>query len=321
MSQRNVLRWRERGSPRESGRVTPAGILIRTPTPFERKPMALASADRAAQTRLRWHLVSQLVRKDLKVKYQGSSLGFVWSLANPLLLLVIYTFVFQYVFKTAVPLFGFFLMSGLLIWSFFSMGVMGASTAIIGNAGLVKKVPFPHIALPLASVGFAAVQVALQYAVLIAALVVSGHAPLRPELLLLVPALVVAVTMTIGLALLVAALTVRYRDTQHILEVSMFAWMWLTPVIYPASLVHEMLGSSWLQYLYYLNPMASVVSAFQRALYGTVYYPGTDRLLLASDSTWYYLATLGIGFVVAAAVFVLGARQFRRQSADFAEDL
>ena len=87
----------------------------------------------------------------------------------------------------------------------------------------------------------------------------------------------------------------------------MFAWMWLTPVIYPASLVHEMLGSSWLQYLYYLNPMASVVSAFQRALYGTVYYPGTDRLLLASDSTWYYLATLGIGFVVAAAVFVLGA--------------
>jgi ABC-2 type transport system permease protein len=283
--------------------------------------MALASVDRAAQTRLRWHLITQLIRKDLKVKYQGSSLGFVWSLANPLLLLVIYTFVFQFVFRTQVPLFGFFLMSGLLIWTFFSMGVTGAATSIIGNAGLVKKVPFPHVALPMASVGFAGVQVVLQYAVLLAALIVSGHAPLRPELLLLVPALIVAVTMTVGLALLVAALTVRFRDTQHILEVGMFAWMWLTPVIYPASLVHDLLGNSWLQYAYYLNPMAGVVSAFQRALYGTVYYPGTDKLLLASDSASFYLLTLALGFVVAAAVMVLGYSQFRRRSADFAEDL
>lgn len=283
--------------------------------------MALASVTRTAQTQLRWQLVRQLVRKDLKVKYQGSSLGFVWSLANPLLLLVIYTFVFQFVFKSAVPVFGFFLMSGLLIWSFFSMGVMGASTSIIGNAGLVKKVPFPHAALPLASVGFAGVQVALQYAVLLAALVVSGRAPLRPELLLLVPALVVALTMTIGLSLLVSASTVRFRDTQHILEVAMFAWMWLTPVIYPASLVHDLVGNSWLQYAYYLNPLAGVVSAFQRALYGVVTYPDTGKLLLASDSTWFYLVTLGIGFVVACGVLALGLRIFRRLSADFAEDL
>jgi ABC-2 type transport system permease protein len=282
--------------------------------------MSLATQQRTAQTKLRWHLVTQLIRKDLKVKYQGSSLGFVWSLANPLLLLVIYTFVFQFVFKSAVPLFGFFLMSGLLIWSFFSMAVMGASNSIIGNAGLVKKVPFPHAALPLASVGFAGVQVALQYAVLLVALVVSGWAPLRPELLLLVPALVVALVMTIGLSLLVAALTVRYRDTAHILEVAMFAWMWLTPVIYPASLVHDLLRNSWLQYVYYVNPLASVVSAFQRALYGQVYYPD-GRLLLASDSASYYLVTLGIGFVVACGVFYLGLTQFRRLSSDFAEEL
>jgi ABC-2 type transport system permease protein len=283
--------------------------------------MSLATEQRTAQTKLRWHLVTQLIRKDLKVKYQGSSLGFVWSLANPLLLLVIYTFVFQYVFKSAVPLFGFFLMSGLLIWSFFSMAVMGASTSIIGNAGLVKKVPFPHVALPLASVGFAGVQVALQYAVLLVALVVSGWAPIRPELLLLVPALVVALIMTVGLSLLVAALTVRYRDTSHILEVAMFAWMWLTPVIYPASLVHDLLRDSWLQYVYYLNPMAGVVSSFQRALYGKVFYPDTGKLLLASDSASYYLLTLGIGFVVACGVFALGLAQFRRLSADFAEEL
>lgn len=283
--------------------------------------MRLATATRAAQADVRFHLISQLVRKDLKVKYQGSTLGFIWSLANPLLLLVIYTFVFQFVMKSNVPVFGFFLLSGLLIWNLFSMSVMGASYSITANAGLVKKVPFPHAALPAASVGFASVQVALQYAVLIAAMLISGHAPIRPELLLLVPALVVAFTLTIGLSLFVAATSVRYRDTQHILEVGMFAWMWLTPIIYPPSLVHDLLGGGRAQFLYYLNPMAGVVATFQRALYGQVYYPGTDRLILASDSNWFYLEVLALGFIVSLAVLYFGLRQFRKLSADFAEEL
>lgn len=283
--------------------------------------MRLVSERSKGQTDLRLHLISQLIRKDLKVKYQGSSLGFLWSLANPLLLLVVYTFVFQFVMKTPVPLFGFFLMTGLLIWNFFSMGVMGASTSITGNAGLVKKVPFPHTALPLASVGFAAVQVALQYLVLLVALVVSGRGPFRPELLLLVPATLVAVTLTVGLALFVSSTTVRLKDTQHILEVLMFAWMWLTPVIYPASLVHNLLGGGLLQWAYYLNPMAGVVSAYQRALYGVVRYPDSGSLLLASDSTGFYIGTLALGLAVSVGVLALGVWQFNRLSADFAEEL
>lgn len=283
--------------------------------------MKLAVRDGNAQTRLRVQLIDQLVRKDLKVKYQGSSLGFVWSLANPILLLIVYTFVFAVVFRSQVPKFGLFLMTGLLVWTFFTMGVSGSATSITANAGLVKKVPFPHSALPLASVGFAAVQVVLQYAVLIVALIVFGMAPLRPELLLLLPALLVAVMMTIGLGFFVAASTVRMRDTQHILEVVLFAWMWLTPIIYPASLVTHFLSSPLAQWAYYLNPMAGVVVSFQRALYGVVYYPGTNDLILPSDSAGFYVKALGIGFVVALVVFILGVWQFRRLSADFAEDL
>ncbi len=282
---------------------------------------------RREQTRLTFALIFQLVRKDLKVKYQGSSLGFIWSLANPILLLAVYTFVFQYVFKSQVPMFGFFLMSGLLIWSFFSMAVMGASTSILANAGLVKKVPFPHTALPLASVGFAAVQVILQFLVFVVALVLFGYAPLRPELLLLLPALVVVLTLTVGLGLFVAATTVRLRDTQHILEVLMFAWMWITPIIYPPSFVHNVLGPT-AQTLYYLNPMAGVVISFQRALYGVVRYPElpggaapSGQLLLASDSDLFYLKALALGFVVSAAIFAVGLWQFRRLSKDFAEEL
>ena len=95
------------------------------------------------QGRLRWELLSGLVRKDLKVKYQGSTLGFLWSLANPLLLLAVYSFVFQVVFKSGIPSFGIYLMSGLLIWNAFQSSVMVAAGSVIGNAGLVRKVPLP----------------------------------------------------------------------------------------------------------------------------------------------------------------------------------
>lgn len=281
--------------------------------------MPLTGTRESSQTRLTFALIRQLIRKDLKVKYQGSSLGFVWSLANPLLMLVVYTFVFQFVLRSGVPMFGFFLLSGLLIWNFFSLGVSGAATSVIANAGLVKKVPFPHSALPLAQVGFAGVQVLLQFAVFLAALVVAGWAPIRPEVFLVLPALVVAVVLTIGLGLFVAATTVRLRDTQHILEVLMFSWMWVTPIIYPAGMVTQLLGT-W-QWLYYLNPMAGVAVSFQRALYGIVYYPDTGQLLLASDSMAFYLLVLGIGLCVSGLILWLGVWQFRRLSRDFAEEL
>ena len=109
--------------------------------------MNLRSRTGSPQTRLRSQLIVQLVRKDLKVKYQGSTLGFLWSLANPLLLMVVYTFVFAIVFRSRVPFFGLFLLTGMLIWNFFTMGVSGAATSILANAGLVKKVPFAHESL------------------------------------------------------------------------------------------------------------------------------------------------------------------------------
>ncbi|MDQ2755281.1 MAG: ABC transporter permease [Actinomycetota bacterium] len=282
--------------------------------------MTLATERHSPQSSLRLQLITQLVRKDLKIKYQGSTLGFLWSLANPLLMLVVYTFVFSYVFKSNVPIFGYFLLSGLLVFNLFQMGVMGASTSITGNAGLVKKVPFPHIALPLASIGFAGVQVLLQYVVLVLAMTVTGHAPLRPELLLLIPAGLVVLTLTVGLSLFVSSTTVRYKDTQHILEVGMFAWVWLSAVIYPPALVHEKLGGGLKLMAFYLNPMAGVTASFQRAIYGQVYDPN-GNLILASPDNIFYVKALALGFVVSLGVLALGVWQFRRLSADFAEEL
>lgn len=277
------------------------------------------------QTRLRSALIGQLIRKDLKVKYQGSTLGFLWSLANPLLILVVYTFVFAVVFRSQIPYFGLFLMSGMLLWNFFTMGVSGATTSVVANAGLVKKVPFAHESLPLAAIGFAGVQVALQYVALVLAFFVVGMPPLRPELVLILPALVVALVATVGLGLFTAAATVRLRDTQHLVEVGLFAWMWLTPIIYPATFVHEQINNPLVEKLYYLNPLAGPTIAMQRALYGVVHYPeGTanaGELLLPSADISYYFQALALSGVTATVFIIAGVWLFKRRSADFAEDL
>ena len=284
---------------------------------------AVASQERArAQGRLRWELLSGLVRKDLKVKYQGSVLGFLWSLANPLLVLVVYTFVFQVVLKTGIPQFGFYLLAGLLLWNAFSSAVGASSTAVVGNSGLVKKVRFPLAVLPLSSVGFALVHFALQLVVLLVALVVAGHADvLGPTVLLAIPAIGVAVLFTVALAFLVAGLNVRYRDTQHVVEVVLLAGFWLNPIVYSVSLVRSALEPHGLFWAYFLNPMAGVVTSMQRALYvRNPTLPGGGTVL-ADSGYAFYLEKLGLGALVSLALLVLGVWTYRRLSADFAEEL
>jgi ABC-2 type transport system permease protein len=272
--------------------------------------------------RVRWELLAQLVRKDLKVKYQDSTLGFLWSLANPLLLFAVYTFVFQVVFKSGIPHFGVYLMSGLLIWTAFQGSVQGASGSVTGNAGLVRKVPFPLPVLPLSAVGFAGVHYLLQSAVLFIVMLAIGFPFFGLSLFLLVPAIAVAVIFATALGMIVAALNVRYRDTAHLVEVTMIAWFWLNPVVYGAGLIRDRLHE-WF-WLYMLNPMAPVIGASQRAIYRTAYYTdgnGQHKLLLESGSVAFYLKWLGVALAVSLVLLALGRRLFRRLSGDFAEEL
>ncbi len=268
-------------------------------------------------------LLVGIVRKDLQVKYQGSVLGFVWSLANPLLLLVVYSFVFGVVLKSGIPHFGFYLLTGLLIWNFFSGTVAASAGAVVGNAGLVQKVPFPHAVLPLASVGFNVVQLGLQLGVMIVVMVATGFTQIFSAwLLLAVPAIAVALVLATGLAFLVSALNVRYRDTQHLVEIILMAGFWLNPIVYPIILVEREIGDSILAPIYWLNPMADVVVSMQRALYsGDAGITGTTDKVLASDNLWFYVERLAVGGVIAAAVLAVGVWVFHRMSADFAENL
>jgi ABC-2 type transport system permease protein len=277
-----------------------------------------------AQSRLRWELLSSLVRKDLKVKYQNSALGFFWSLATPLLLLAVYYVVFGFILRSGVPNFAVYLMAGLLPWNAFSSAVLFGCGSVVNNANLVKKVRFPLTVLPLSSVGYAAVHFLLQMLVFAVFLLVFYRTAFGPQLLLLIPAVGVLLLFSVGMSMLVAALTVRYRDVQHLLEVALLAWFWLNPVIYGTYLVRERLAPHGLFWAYWLNPLAAVIAVFQRAIYRTpvVSIPGAGaKQLLAYKGYSGYFIALGISGAVSLVTFVAGLAVFRRLRGDFAEDL
>jgi len=282
---------------------------------------AIADERSRAQRRVRWELLVGLIRKDLKIKYQGSVLGFFWSLANPLLLLGVYSFVFQVVLKSGVPKFGFFLLSGLLVWNLFTGSVGFATDAVVGNAGLVKKVRFPLNVLPLTPVGFNLVHFALQLVVLMLVMLVTGFTHfLGFGLLLAIPAIAVAILFTVGLCYLVAALNVRYRDTKHLVEVVLMAGFWLNPIVYSIALVKPHLAG-WHEFVYYLNPMSGIVVSMQRALYADDAKLTNGTRVLADPGYLYYIDKLAIGAVVSGLLLWLGLRTYYRLAADFAEEL
>ncbi len=288
----------------------------------EQDRAALARDRAAAQGRIRWELLSSLVRKDLKVKYQGSAVGFAWSLANPLAMLGIYWLVFTKIIPNGIPDFHVYLMAGLLVFSAFSSGVGNASLSVVGNAGLVKKVRFPLMVLPLSGVGFALVQFLLQLPVLLVIALISGVNFFGPQLLLAIPALALLLVFTTALGTLTAALNVRYRDTSHFVEIAMLIWFWLNPILYPAGFVKAKMGD--LFWLYFLNPMATVVSTFQRAIYVKSDYVdpnGKPQQALVDPGYAYYFRNLAIGFAIALALLWIARRTFNRLQADFAEDL
>jgi ABC-2 type transport system permease protein len=290
-------------------------------TPGDRAELARSRA--AAQGRIRWELLSLLVRKDLKVKYQGSAIGFAWSLANPLILLAIYFVIFTYVFPAGVDDYAVYLMAGLLPFTCFSQGVSGASGSVVASAGLVKKVRFPKLVLPLSAVGFAVVQFVLQISLLLVIVLVTTPSRFGVYTLLIVPAFGLLLLFATALGILVSALNVKWRDTSHFVEIALQVWLWANPILYAAGLVRDVLLPRGIYWVYFLNPMATVVSCFQRAIYGHPYYSvdGQRKLVLADAGDVFYLRNLAIGFVIAGALLLLARTVFNRLQADFAEDL
>ncbi|MCP5047785.1 MAG: ABC transporter permease [bacterium] len=249
------------------------------------------------------YLIYNLVARDLKVKYKGSTLGFVWSLLNPLLMLVVYTVAFKFVLKVKVENFTIFLFSALLPWNFLSSALSVGVSSITENGNLVKKVYFPREILPLSGVLVNLFHFFLTFTVLIPALFFFDVRPGLPFLLL--PLLILFQTFfVLGLTLIFAAMNVYYRDAKHFLEVLLQLWFWVTPIIWPVQLVKENLP----KYvdLLYLNPFTPFVEAYRDIiLYDR--FPRASILLL--------VAIIGI------LVFLAGEFTFRKKQRRFAEEI
>lgn len=274
-------------------------------------------------------LLGNLVRKELKVKYKNSILGFLWTLLNPALQLVVYSFVFGVLFKVGMPLFAIFFICGLLPWTFFTSAVSGGAGSVVGNSQLVNKVWFPREILPLAAIGAALVHWLLQSIVLVAALAIVQKVPDWQYLPLLIPAVLVLVLFSSALGIMLGAINVYLRDTQHLLELLLLAWFWATPVVwgYP-QLSNKLVEQGLPGNLGFLNPLTPVVTTFQRALYHTWVFNGQQNIkgypvngAVPPGSVWWYLRNLAFVGVASLVLLWFALWVFGRLEDNFGQEV
>jgi ABC-2 type transport system permease protein len=270
-------------------------------------------------------ILLNLIRKELKVKYAASVLGAVWSLLNPIVFLIVFSFVVR-VLGNSVPDYPVYLLSGLLAWNLFSAALQSGSRSVLDNANLVKKVAFPREILPLSSIGVALVDYVLQLGVLALFMLVFGYGFRVPELALLPLAFMTLLASAAALTFWLAALNVRYRDVGHLLNIGLVVWFWATPIVYAGAQVQELAASGSRDVLgipaftlYLLNPLASIVGGFQRALYMQP-TPPADPVLFDVSLGW-LAAVLGVVLAASLVALRLTWGYFFARSGDFAEEL
>jgi ABC-type polysaccharide/polyol phosphate export permease len=239
-------------------------------------------------------LTYNLVLRELRARYKNSIFGFLWSLLNPLGMMLVFTFVFTVMMpNSAIPNFPIFFLCGYLPWQYFSGGVMGGAHSIVANSNLVKKVYFPRDVLPISTVMAALVNFLLALVVLFGALIIT-KTRLSPYIWMLPVVILIQTMFTLGIAFIVAALNVFYRDTVMILEIVLQAWFFLTPIFYPIEVLprsYEFLGMTVNVHrmMYILNPMASIVAAYRALLYWG-YRTDLDFLMRTAVTTVLVLA-------------------------------
>ncbi|MGC8667500.1 MAG: ABC transporter permease [Chthonomonadales bacterium] len=241
-----------------------------------------------------------LTWRDIKVRYKQTALGAAWAIIQPFFTMVVFSLFFGKLAKIPsdripYPIFSY---TALVPWTFFATGLANASNSLVGSANLIKKVYFPRLAVPIATVLSGVVDFALAFAVLVGMMLYYG---IRPGLgVVWLPAfLLLALVTSLGVGLWLSALNVQYRDVRYVVPFITQFWMFATPIAYPSSL----LSAKW-RTIYGLNPMAGVVEGFRWALIGKTPAPGP--LILASA-------------LAALALLVSGAFYFRRMERTFAD--
>ncbi len=257
-------------------------------------------------------LIQSLVARELKARYRGSVLGFFWSFINPLLLLLVYSFVFSRILPADFRGFGIehyelFLFCGILPWTWFSTSLLESAGVLISGGNLIKKVLFPAEVLPIVTVLANMLHFLLGLPILVLFLLYFDAPITLPELLWFPVAMLVQLIFTLGCALLLSALTVHFRDIRDILGHLVTVWFFATPVIYPYKQLTTTLKEPWQHTLVNLNPMFHLIVTYQEILY----FPGP-----VGHARW--LLALGVASVL---WFLFGYFVFNRLRDTFAEEV
>jgi len=245
-------------------------------------------------------LIYFLTWRDIKIRYKQTVLGVAWAVLQPLLTVLIFSFIFGKVANIGsdgmpYPVFS---LAGVAPWTFFQAGLNFSANSLVASSNMIKKVYFPRLIIPMASILSGLVDLAVSM-VLLGAMMAWYRVPLTPKALWLPLLLMLTLVTSLGAGLWLSALNVQYRDVRYVVPFLMQFWMYATPVVYPSSRLPE----PW-RTLMGLNPMAGVVEGFRWSLLGARTQPGP---------------LIAVSALVAVAILVMGALYFRRMEKTFAD--
>ena len=242
-----------------------------------------------------------LVWRDVKVRYAQTVLGAGWAVLQPVLTTVVFTLVFgrfARIPSDGAP-YAVFSLAGLVPWTYFATALNGASNSLVGNSNLITKVYFPRLVLPASAILAALVDFVIALSLLLVVILAAGLVPTPTSVILIPMLLAIAMATALGIGCWLGALHVRYRDVKYVSAFLLQIWLYLSPVVYPSSMV-----PSRLRPVFELNPMVAVIEGFRAALIGTAPVP------------WNGIARAS---VVATALLLGGVLYFRSTERDFAD--
>jgi lipopolysaccharide transport system permease protein len=263
-------------------------------------------------------LIQNLILRDLRARYKGSALGYLWTQIAPLGMMLVYVIVFGLLLPSSVALYPIFVIAGLLPWNFTAEAVLSGTRSVIDNAPLVKRTYFPREVLPLVAVGASLVNFILSLPMLLLVMIVvqlsSGGQLIFSWSLLYLPVIMLLHTLLLaGVVLLLSAAAVFLRDVVHLVGIAINIWFFLTPIIYPLSVVGN---EFWVRLIRWLNPLASLVEFYREVIYGNPVAVG----LLPTPGVPALTSMLRIA-VTAFLLLGIGSWFFQRFSQHFGEEL
>ena len=242
-------------------------------------------------------ILGLLVQRELKRQYKSTTLGVLWLLVNPLIQMLVLTTVFSYIVRIEVENYAPFVLAGLLPWMYFSQGVVSGTGSLISCRDLIKKVHFPLILIPLSTLGSQLVAFLIALSLLLLGFTLLF--PFSTFIILILPAILLETILLVGLASLLSAYDIFYRDVSYMLQSSVFVLFYLTPVLYPISYIPDSF-----RFFYELNPLVGIIGLYQTALTGTVHTS---------------VEAVSLSVFASSLIFIVGLLVFGKRSRYFAD--